>query len=162
MYYNLCSDFEMIFWFLYISYVQSLYLILFVCPSDNVLVCDIKPNWMHIYLSEQLFIPMFCFQGSTCLQSTMNYEFMMTTRVVIATLLCISIISLFVSLVLHMVVPELHASTFGWMKISHLFSMFWAFLILFIMYLGGIDLVFKYSVLCKILGKLPLMVHLIF
>jgi len=91
-------------------------------------------------------------QGSTCLQSTMNYEFMMTTRVVIATLLCISIISLFVSLVLHMVVPELHASTFGWMKISHLFSMFWAFLILFVMYLGGIDLVFKYSVLCKILG----------
>jgi hypothetical protein len=57
-----------------------------------------------------------------------------------------------VSLMLHVAVPELRSSTFGWMKCSHLFSMLWSYSILFVVYLWGLDLVTRYPASCRFLG----------
>ena len=57
-----------------------------------------------------------------------------------------------VSLMLHVTVPDLRVSTFGWMKCSHLFSMLWSYATLFIVYLWGLDLVTRYPASCRFLG----------
>ena len=90
--------------------------------------------------------------GQTCMLPNIDYTFIMNSRIVIAVLLCLSVVSLLFSLLIHIFVPELHASMFGWMKISHLSSMFIAFTILFGMFVGGLELVFNHNILCKILG----------
>ena len=58
-----------------------------------------------------------------------------------------------VSLMLHVLVPELRNSMFSWMKMSHLLAMFWSYLILFILYICGLDLVTEYPFYCKLLGE---------
>jgi hypothetical protein len=94
--------------------------------------------------------------GQTCvllnIELIIDDTYMMNRRILLTVLLGLSAVSLLFSLLIHIFVAELHASMFGWMKISHLFSMFIAFSTLFGMFVGGLELVFNHNILCKILG----------
>ncbi len=68
------------------------------------------------------------------------------------SLLSISVVSLFVSLLLHLIVVELKSTTFGYLKISHLSATLVAYSVLLTIYVGGADLVLHHNVLCKMLG----------
>ena len=80
--------------------------------------------------------------GQTCVllntELIIDDTYMMNRRILMAVLLGLSVVSLLFSLLIHIFVAELHASMFGWIKISHLFSMFIAFSTLFGMFVGGL------------------------
>jgi len=92
-------------------------------------------------------------EASVCnVRSANNYQKLITRLMTI--FLFISVLSLFVSLVLHMVVPELRASMFTWMKISHLLSMQVWYIVMFTVFVSRTQIVINHSLACKILGYL--------
>jgi len=64
----------------------------------------------------------------------------------------VSVVSLKVTLLLHIIVPELRSSLFGWMKISHLTSMLLTFLLMAITSFSGVTLILDFKTICTIIG----------
>ena len=56
------------------------------------------------------------------------------------------------TLLLHIIVPELRSSLFGWMKISHLTSMLLTFLLMAITSFSGVTLILDFKTICTIIG----------
>ncbi len=87
-----------------------------------------------------------------CTPPKIDWEYKRIRRHLYIILLSISVVSLFVSLLLHLIVVELKSTTFGYLKISHLSATLGAFSVLLTIYVGGADLVLHHNVLCKMLG----------
>jgi len=93
-------------------------------------------------------------EGRVCESMMLENYYYIVLPYVITILLLISVVSLLVSLVLHVMVPELRSSMFGWMKMCYITSMFWTYLFLFILYIGALPLVFDYPIHCQVIGFL--------
>jgi len=75
------------------------------------------------------------------------------SKYIVPILLFISEVFLFITFILHVIVPDFRKQIFGWMKMSTVASLFLAYLWLLIMMLSGPAL-FDYAIMCPLLGFL--------
>lgn len=139
-------------------------------------VCNLEPAQKEYYLQDNglLYVKEHSFNHSRyCLRDTINNK---SERVIdavvcdhdtvekrnldqslsdyiVPTLLFISEVFLFITFLLHVIVPDFRKQIFGWMKMSTVASLFLAYLWLLTMLLSGPSLV-EYRVLCPLLGFL--------